>query len=137
MPPLSNAKHEAFVQELAKGRTQAEAYAKAGYKPSEQHACRLASSGKVQARLAEMQEKVAVRTEITVATITANLARISQKAEGLIEASGLSVARAAQMDIAKLNGLVIDKSLNATTTLEELLDRLPGAEAGEPSTTAH
>jgi hypothetical protein len=42
--------------------------------------------------------------------LTANLLRIAQKGEELTEASGLSVARASMMDVAKLHGLLMDKS---------------------------
>lgn len=115
MPALDNPRHERFAQELAKGKSQLEAYKEAGYKPSEQHACRLASSGKVAARVAEILERAALRTEITVASITESLLRIAKKGEDLIEPAGLSVARASLMDAAKLNGLVIDK-VDATTT---------------------
>lgn len=109
MPALQNARHERFAQELAKGKTQADAYAAAGYSPSEPNASRLRSNDKVQARVAEILEKAAVRTEITVASITDRLLKIADKAEGKDDASMLSVARASLMDAAKLNGLVIDK----------------------------
>lgn len=110
MPALSNPKHERFAQALAKGMTQAEAYADAGYKPSEPNASRLTSNDKVQARLAELQERAAVRAEITVASITERLLAIATKAEKSEEAPMLQAARASLMDAAKLNGLVIEKS---------------------------
>lgn len=109
MPALSNPKHERFAQALAKGMTQAEAYADAGYKQSEPNASRLTSNDKVQARLAELQERAAVRAEITVASITERLLAIATKAEASEEAPMLQAARASLMDAAKLNGLVIDK----------------------------
>ena len=40
--PLKNPRHERYAQELAKGKSQAEAYEAAGYKPS-----RSASDGPV------------------------------------------------------------------------------------------
>lgn len=110
MPPIDNPKHERFAQELAKGKSQAEAYGDAGYKPSEPHASRLASNGKVQARVTELLERAAVRTEITVASITERLLAIATKGETSNDAPLLSVARASLMDAAKLNGLVVDKS---------------------------
>lgn len=109
MPALSNPKHERFAQALAKGMTQAEAYADAGYKPSEPNASRLTSNDKVQARLAELQERAAVRTEITVASITERLLAIATKAEKSGDAPMLQAARASLMDAAKLNGLVVEK----------------------------
>lgn len=109
MPALKNAKHERFAQELAKGKNQADAYAEAGYAPSEPHASRLASNGKVAARVAEIQERAAIRTEISVASITDRLLKIAAKGEATDEAPMLSVARASLMDAAKLNGLIVDK----------------------------
>jgi hypothetical protein len=133
---LENPKHERFAQELAKGRTQEEAYRAAGYTGDRTAASRLSTNVNVQARLAEILERSAVRAEITVASVTENLSRIAKKAEDLSESSGLSVARAAWMDAAKLNGLVIDKSMKAEATLEELLDRIDGA-SGSASTPTH
>ena len=59
MPSLTNARHERFAQNLAKGMNATEAYEKAGYKPSEAHASRLAGKGKVKDRLAELQGSTA------------------------------------------------------------------------------
>lgn len=136
MPALDNPKHERFAQLLAKGKTQTEAYVEAGYKADDGNAARLTGNDKVQARVAEIQERAATRVEVSVASLTANLLRIAQKAEKLSEAPGLSVARAAQMDVAKLNGLVIDKSAQAAVSLEELLDSLDGS-PGASATSAH
>lgn len=127
MPALENPKHERFAQELAKGRTADEAYAEAGYKPDRGNACRLTAKDSVAGRVAEIQERAAIRTEITVASITDRLLAIAQKAEGKDEAPMLAVARASLMDAAKLNGLIIDKSAVAQTSLEELLDRIDAA----------
>lgn len=126
MSALTNPKHERFAQELAKGKSQAEAYAEAGYAPSEPNASRLTSNDKVRARVAEIQERGAIRAEVTIATLTADLLRLRDKGEKLADAAGLSVARNSVMDIAKLNGLVIDKSLTAATSVDDLLDQLPG-----------
>lgn len=128
MPALTNPKHERFAQGLAKGMTQSEAYAEAGYAPSEPNACRLTSNDKIQARLAELQERAAIRTEITVASITERLLKIAEKGEKSADAPLLAVGRAALMDAAKLNGLIVDRSAVAQTTLEDLLDGLPPRE---------
>jgi hypothetical protein len=110
MPPLDNQRHERFAQELAKGKTADEAYTAAGYKPNRGNAATLKANKSVLARAAELKERAAVRAEISVASITANLERIASKAEKLDGAPGLAVARAAWMDAAKLNGLVIDRA---------------------------
>lgn len=135
MPALENPKHELFAQLLAKGKGQAEAYAEVGYKPDEPHASRLASNGKVQARVAEILNRAATRTEITVASITQRLLAIADKGEKANDAPLLSVARASLMDAAKLNGLVVDKQVSAAASLEDMLDAIAGSTGGVE--TAH
>lgn len=76
MTVLANPKHERFAQELAKGKSQGEAYEKAGYKPSDQHASRLATNGKISARVAELLEGAAKRAEISIADVISELAKI-------------------------------------------------------------
>jgi phage terminase small subunit len=126
MPALRNARHERFAQELSKGKSQTEAYEQAGYRPSRSAAARLAADVNICARVSEIAERVAVRTELTVAAVTDRLLRIADVAEktgvevgptGEATASSsrhLGVARAALMDAAKLNGLVIEKSEETT-----------------------
>lgn len=123
---LKNPKHERFAQELAKGKTQEEAYREAGYSGDRTAACRLSTNVNVIARVAEIQERGAIRAEVSIATLTADLIRLRDKGEALSDAAGLSVARNSVMDIAKLNGLVVDKSLTAQTSVEDLLDQLDG-----------
>jgi phage terminase small subunit len=124
---LANARHERFAQEIAKGSTGRDAYIAAGYETksdaaTDANASRLLSDAKVKARIAEIQERAAVRAEITVADITTRLLAIATKAETKDEAPMLSVARASLMDAAKLNGLVSDKlEVNASGELAERL----------------
>jgi phage terminase small subunit len=87
--PLKNARHERFAQELAKGASQAEAYARAGYKPSEQHASRLARNGKVRERLAQLQSAMAEKA-IEIAAIDAAWVLRQVNHTGLIEYKNLS-----------------------------------------------
>lgn len=122
MPALDNPRHERFAQELAKGRTQAEAYAEAGYKPSEPNASRLRSNDKVQSRILEIQERGAVRAEITVASILEELEQARVAALGA-ETPQSSAAVSASMSKAKLLGLVVDKS-EVSFNHEQALDAL-------------
>lgn len=125
MPVLPNSRHERFAQELAKGENQTDAYVNAGYKESRSAAARLAADVNICARVAEIQERAAVRTEITVAGITDRLLAIAAKAEAASDAPMLQAARAALMDAAKLNGLVVDKSkVDVSLTHEDALDAL-------------
>lgn len=139
MPVLSNPKHERFAQELAKGKSQIDAYEAAGYNPSRSAAARLFSDVNICERVAEIAERVAVRTELTAASLTERLLKIADVAEktGIAfdeesgEATGssskhLGVARLALMDAAKLNGLIIERSDGklTLTTQEDALDAL-------------
>lgn len=109
MPALTNAKHELFAQALAKGETATAAYVLAGYKANDGNASTLKGNQRIEDRVAEILNKAATRTEITVASITERLLAIATKGESSSDAPMLSVGRAALMDAAKLNGLVIDK----------------------------
>lgn len=121
MPALDNAKHERFAQELAKGATADEAYQAAGYSENRGNASRLKANESVQARVAEIQERAAVRAEITVAELTKRLLSIAAKGERTDDAPMLSVARASLMDAAKLNGLVVDKrQTDASLTINDV-----------------
>ncbi|WP_453977332.1 terminase small subunit [Brevundimonas sp. Marseille-Q4549] len=118
MPVLSNAKHERFAQGIAKGLSQTDAYTEAGYKGDRTAASRLSTNVNISKRVAELQGKAAVRTEITVASITERLLAIASKGEASKDAPLLAVARASLMDAAKLNGLVVDKSQAELTGAE-------------------
>lgn len=104
--PLSSAKHELFAQELAKGRPQYEAYKAAGYKPSESHASRLASNGKVLARVNELLATAAAETVTTIHDIARQLDEDRTFARDL-EAPAAAIS--ATMGKAKVLGLLNDK----------------------------
>lgn len=110
MAPLPNAKHERFAQGLAKGKSQTQSYIDAGYSENgaDVSASRLLGNASISARVAELQERAAEKTVLTIAKATEDLLRIAKTAEALCEAPGLSVARASIMDACKLNGLVVD-----------------------------
>lgn len=110
MPALKNARHEKFAQELAKGKSQVDAYAAAGFKPNRSHAARLVANGNISARVEELKEKAAEKAVITIESLTDRLLKIAEKGENKEDAPMLSVARASLMDAAKLNGLIIDRS---------------------------
>lgn len=127
MPILRNPRHEVFAQELAKGLSIADAYEAAGYKPCRKNASHLLQDNAlVRARVAELQAAGAERTEMTIESLTENLLRIAERAEDEQTPAGLNVARAALMDVAKLNGLLIEKSVNVNTTY--VVDNKPATE---------
>jgi len=106
MGVLANTKHELFAQALAKGKTQIDAYVAAGYKPNESHAARLVRNGKVQARVAELQERAANRTACTVADIARQLDEDRDFAIALLSPAA---AISATLGKAKVLGLIVDK----------------------------
>lgn len=128
--PLKNTRHERFAQELAKGKSQVQAYEAAGYRPSRSAAARLAADVDICERVSNLAERVAVRTEITVAGLTERLLNIAQRGEGKDEAPLLSVARAAIMDAAKLNGMIVDKTEQRLA--DDQLLAVIGALRGDP-----
>lgn len=128
MPVLTNPKHELFAQELAKGKTQLEAYTKAGYKPDDGAAARLSGNVRVKARVLELGERTAAKTVVTAAAITERLMRLSDQAELLGDAAGIQASRACAMDAAKLNGLVVDKStIDGSVAFTGIARRIVGA----------
>lgn len=111
MPVLNNARHERFAQAIASGKNGSEAYTLAGYdargNSAEAAASRLLRDVKVARRIAELQERGAQRTEITIERITEMLLedRIGARAAGQFGA-----AVSANEKLAKLHGLMIDRS---------------------------
>jgi phage terminase small subunit len=118
MAALSNAKHEAFARSIVEGGSGRDAYRGAGYATqgdaaTDAAASRLLSDVKVQARIAELQDRAAT------GTVTS--------AETLIE-EGWAIIRAAKSDkqhaaasqtlerIAKIAGVWVDKSENKDTS---------------------
>lgn len=108
-------KQEAFCLAYIETGNASEAYRKAydaeGMKGAtiNRNAKALLENNKIATRLSTLRERAVERTMVTVDMLTANLLRIAGKGEQLAEASGLSVARASMMDVAKLHGLLIDK----------------------------
>ncbi len=125
MGVLSNPKHERFAQELCKGASQVEAYERAGYKPNDGHAARLAGNGRIKDRVAELQEKASHRTEISVAKLTEDLLRLAKNGELFNTESGTQAARACLMDAAKLNGLIVDLSKAETQNINYAISSEP------------
>lgn len=63
MAPLTNPRQERFAQGLAEGKTQRDAYASAGYKPSDANASHLQADNRVSQRVSELLAARAARTE--------------------------------------------------------------------------
>ena len=130
MAALKNARHERFAQLIAEGKTQDEAYKIAGYAPSRANASTLRAKQNVSARVDTLLERAAVRTEMTIASLTERLVQIADKGENLRDAAGLGVARLSLMDAAKLNGLITDKIV-AEQTVRNVVKRDPATAVAE------
>ena len=114
MPVLKNTRHEYFAQSMAKGKSQRQAYIDAGYDCSNENiidaaASRLLSNVKVSARITELKERAAVKTEVTIQSLLEELeaARVAAMGAEVVQSSA---AVSASMAKAKLLGLVIDKT---------------------------
>lgn len=76
MPILTNARHERFAQARAAGKTATEAYGLAGFKSHDGNASRLSGNERIVTRVAELQAIGAEKVGVTIASITAELAKI-------------------------------------------------------------
>lgn len=123
MPILDNQRHELFAHGLAKGKTAEEAYRAAGYKPSRQHAHRLATKGYVVARVTQLQgmvaESVVIDRAWVIARLTENVERALQRTAVIVDGkpSGEyrydgSVANKALELLGKEVGMFVDRSEN-------------------------
>jgi len=105
-------RQQRFCLLIVEGETQVKAYQLAGYSVKGErvaavNASKLLTNANIQSFIAQQQAKAAERNVVTVESITANLERISRKAE---DAGSFGPAAIAQGMIAKLNGLMVDRS---------------------------
>ena len=140
MPPLNNTQHEKFVQELVKGKNQADAYLGAGYKAkstgvASAAATRLLKEPAIQERIAELQAKAAEKTVLSkqwvIDKLIANVER-SMQAAPVVDAKGIptgeytyqgNVANKALELLGKEQGMFIDrKEVGRPGSFEELTD---------------
>lgn len=101
-----------FADYILKGKTQQDAYIKAGYsvknvETARVNASRLLTNAKVAAYIAERQERAAERAEVSLMLISAMLLDTRDAA---VAAQDLTNARQSAMDLAKLHGLIVDRS---------------------------
>lgn len=116
MPPLQNQRHERFAQEVAKGRTATEAYTLAGYKPHDGNAATLRGNQRVSERILELQERGAIKTEITLESLIREAGEIQDAAKADGQHSAAVAALTAK---AKLAGLWIDKAENTNRNVTD------------------
>ena len=112
MAPLTNPRHERFAQALAKGMTATDAYVEAGFKANDGNAATLKGNQRIATRLAELQNKAAAKTEITVAKLTEMYLEDRKLARDNVQTAA---AVSAVTALGKLHGLIIDQSKSETT----------------------
>lgn len=116
---LKNQRHELFAQHWAEGKTELEAHTLAGYKPDAANANRLTKNDKIIARVEEIQDERRKASNVTVAAMTArfNDAIVKAGKDGSHPAvmAGLN-------NLAKLHGLIVDKSHVEVSELEKMSD---------------
>lgn len=146
---LDNPKQERFAQALAAGKSQAEAYHAAGYKPSEPHASRLASNGKVADRVAELQGRAAAGVVLTRQWVIERLienANRAMQAEQVTDVDGKpigdfkyegSVANRALELLGKELGMFVERTENLNVTYAVTDEPLTEAEWADQHVTAH
>ena len=105
--PLPNVQEEAFVINVLSGMSQVKAYEAAGYIYDTGHASRKAALGSVRARLLYLQAEARREARITLGALTDDLFKIRDKAA---EQDKLDREESTTMNIAKLNGLIVDKA---------------------------
>jgi phage terminase small subunit len=104
--PLKNARQEKFAQELAKGKSQLDAYVAAGYKPDRGAASRLLANVNVSVRIDELKARAAEKAAITAADIAMQLDEDRVFARHVEQAAA---AVSATMGKAKVLGLIKEK----------------------------
>lgn len=108
--PLKNTRQERFAQELAKGKSQVDAYRAAGYAGDETAACRLSKNVKVAARIEELQQRAASKAEVTIADIARQLDEDREFAKACGSAAA---AVSATLGKAKVLGLIKERHEHA------------------------
>ena len=106
MPILTNARHERFAQEVAKGKSATEAYATAGYREHRQNAARMMTNDAVQQRVAELQAVGARRTEITIGTLIDEAEEARLLARDVAQPGAMAIATKLK---AELSGKLVKK----------------------------
>jgi len=139
MPALSNQRQERFCQLVKQGVPPFKAYPLAGYKPNNGAPYRLAENGRVKRRIAELTKAMAMKTRVTVESITAELDAAQELAKR-VEQPGAAIQAIATK--AKLHGLLIDRKetgqpgeFQAAKTAGEVLDAVR-AELGDEAARA-
>jgi hypothetical protein len=108
MPALSNARHERFAQELAKGKSATEAMKDAGFSDP-RNSTRLTKNDEISARVAELKERAAASVSISREWVIEQLVDNAAKAK---LAGDIGPSNQALQLIGKELGMFVDRSEN-------------------------
>jgi hypothetical protein len=106
VPALKNQRQERFCQLVKRGIPPYRAYPMAGYQPDEGAPYRLSGNVRVKQRINELTRHIAMKTRVTVESLTEELNRAIEIAEETKNPSALTGATIAK---GKLHGLMIDR----------------------------
>jgi hypothetical protein len=139
MTILSNPRHEAFAQALARGMSAAAAYAEVGFKPHRHNAATLARKEHISVRVSELQEEqlaihqqataeAAANAKVTIESLIAEAEAARMKA--MSEKGGAAAAVTALTAKAKLAGMWREKVDQHNTgpayeRIERVVERAP------------
>ena len=133
MSVLSNPRHEAFAQALARGKSAAAAYAEVGYRSHRHNAAALARKKHISGRVAELQtEQLAIHQQSVAAAVVNAQVTIESliaeaeaaRAKAMSEKGGSSAANACITTKAKLAGLWREKVEQHSTGTFERIERI-------------
>jgi hypothetical protein len=102
MPPLDNARHEAFAQACARGVRADQAYEDAGFAPGNGHGARLRERKDVAERIAELRAQQTHLQEASAEAVIAALLRITKTCDTAKSPAALREVRLALLDVYRL-----------------------------------
>lgn len=119
-------KQASFAREYAIDKNATQAAIRAGYSEAtaKQQGSRLLTNVDVRAEIERTLAASALKVELTVASVSAKLLALAEKAESMDGPSAINVSRQCVMDAAKLNGLVVETSETITRSPQERAARL-------------
>jgi hypothetical protein len=106
MPPLTNPRHEKFVQGLVEGKPKVKAYGDAGYVPDRGHAVRLAANGSIKERYSQLFNETIPMIKWDREAVNLQYTELLIK---LKEANKLEAAVKTVDSISKVNGLIVTR----------------------------
>jgi hypothetical protein len=128
MPALKFVRQERFCQLVKQGIPPFRAYAAAGYQPNNGAPYRFAENVRVKRRIAELNKVLAVKTRVTIETVTS---QIVADRDFAIQQKQPATALAASVALGKLHGMFVDRSESGAPgefaglqSIEEVLARV-------------